>query len=132
MANFPKGISAADYVPPANRPYTPPWNSKDACRVICDCGGSYDTDVSSTVGRMRTFIRNDQVPPKVRHERGQQHQKWAKNPNKKKIRQDLIFVCRSVSFCSFPDRNSHKVAVPSFAKIPRRFIVRAVAITQIL
>ena len=92
MANFPKGISPADYVPPPNRPYIPPWNSKDACRVICDCGGSYDTDVSSTLGRIMTFNRNDRVDPKVRHERGQRHQKWAKSKSGK-IRQDSAVFC---------------------------------------
>jgi hypothetical protein len=88
MANFPKGISPADYVPPPNREYIPPWNSRNACRVGCDCGGSYDTDVRSTMGRWRTFLNGGQVDPKVRHERGQQHQKWVRL-GKQKIRQDL-------------------------------------------
>jgi hypothetical protein len=94
MTKFPNGISPADYVPPPNRPYTPPWNSKDACRVSCDCGGSYDTDVYSTPGRMLTFIRNGHVDPKVRHEQGARHQKWQKNPLKTKIRQASIRFCQ--------------------------------------
>ncbi len=122
MVNFPNGISPVNYVPPPNRPYTPPWNSKDACRVYCDCGGSYDTDVRSTVGRMMTFIRNDQVDPKVRHEQSARHQKWQKNPQKTKIRQVIMHFVGN--------QNSYAIAVLSFEKIQKRFIAHAVATIQ--
>ena len=90
--NFPERHFSYQLRPPPQSPIhsTPPWNSKDACRVYCDCGGSYDTDVRSTPGRWLTFIRNGQIDPKVRHEQAARHQKWQKNPQKAKIRQVVM------------------------------------------
>jgi hypothetical protein len=122
MAIFPNGISPVNYVPPPNRPYTPPWNSKDACRVYCDCGGSYDTDVRSTPGRWLTFIRNGQIDPKVRHEQAARHQKWQKNPQKAKIRQVVMnfvgnFIKKVMPLQSCHSQRSKKDLLPMWWRL---------------
>ena len=76
------------------------------------------------MGRWVTFIRNGQIDPKKRHESSARHQKWLKNPQKTKIRQAYI------RFCQRLNRNSDAFAVPSFARIQKRFIAHVVATIQ--